>query len=508
MHDWLTHRVVSTPDAIALIRAEDGESWTYAALDRLVSAAAGRLAAHGVTPGDHLGVFTTPTVDTVVLAHAAMRVGATFVPLGRTLTARECRERADRVGLDAAVCSASTEAVATEAVGDVPLYSLDDPRETSVRALGSDGQSEITPHTWRLTDRLCVLFTSGTTGKPKAVPLTVGNVGSSAIASAFRLGVDPADRWLVTLAFHHTGGLAPVYRSVLYGTTVVLRAGFDAEAVLADLRRHDVTGVSLVPTMLARLLDETDSLAPSLRAVLLGGAPASTALVERSLAADVPIFVTYGMTETASQVATARPETLRTRGDTVGRPVFGTTVQVVDDDGLPVAPGETGEIVVHGPTVTPGDAAEGATESPDQDGLHTGDLGRLDEEGYLYVHGRVDDRIVTGGENVDPSEVADALCAHPAVNDAAVLGLPDDEWGERVAALVAVTRDGAPGDEGDPPIDEASLLAVARERLASFKLPKTLAYVDALPRTVSGTVDREAVRTRLADRDNTRDTLT
>ena len=599
MRDWLSHRVVSSPDDAALVRAEDGESWSYTDLDRLVAETAGRLVAHGLGEGDRIGVLTPPYVGTVGLVHATMRIGATFVPLGTELTAREIAARIDRTDLDAVVCAEPTESTATEAasrIEGVPVYSVDDPTSADVTGVHDVDPASLDPPTWSFEDPLCVLFTSGTTGEPKPVPLTAGNVYSSAVASAFRLGVEADDRWLVSLSLHHMGGLAPVYRSVLYGTTLVLREGFDAGGTADDIDAYDVTGVSLVPTMLRRMLDRRGTLSDSLRVVLLGGAPAPAELLERCRDYSIPVYPTYGMTEAASQITTASPRQTRGRIGTVGRPLFGTDVTIVDD-GDPVAPGETGEVVVDGPTVTPGyiaadaggadgvdadgadaDGANSASSDADADGgdgassadaidlngidaseldrsdfgpygLHTGDVGRFDEDGYLHVLNRVDDRIISGGENVEPGEVADVLREYDGVDDVAVVGLDDDVWGERVAALVAVgdripsaaagpagsdavpesgptetdSSDDAPGEPGSAdeaagsvgesaapvvgsegvgpaPIDEAAFVAFARERLARFKIPKTVAYATELPRTVSGTVDREATREVLRER--------
>ncbi|MEZ3165539.1 AMP-binding protein [Halorubrum sp. RMP-47] len=587
MRDWLSHRVVSSPDGTALVRAEDGESWSYTDLDRLVAETAGRLVAHGLGEGDRIGVLTPPYVGTVGLVHATMRIGATFVPLGTELTAREIAARIDRTDLDAVVCAEPTESTATEAasrVEDVPVYSVDDPTSGDVTGVHDVDPASLDPPEWSFEDPLCVLFTSGTTGKPKPVPLTAGNVYSSAVASAFRLGVEADDRWLVSLSLHHMGGLAPVYRSVLYGTTLVLREGFNAGGTADDIDAYDVTGVSLVPTMLKRMLDRRGTLSDSLRVVLLGGAPAPAELLERCRDYSIPVYPTYGMTEAASQITTASPRQTRGRIGTVGRPLFGTDVTIVDD-GDPVAPGETGEVVVDGPTITPGylaaddtDADGGGDGSSDADGgddassadaidlngidaseldrsdfgpygLHTGDVGRFDEDGYLHVLNRVDDRIISGGENVEPGEVADVLREYDEVEDVAVVGLDDDVWGERVAALVAVgdrlpsaaigpaggdavpesgpaetdspndkaeepgSADEAAGSVGESaapvvgsggvgpaPIDEAAFVDFARERLARFKIPKTVAYATELPRTVSGTVDREATREVLRER--------
>jgi O-succinylbenzoic acid--CoA ligase len=243
--------------------------------------------------------------------------------------------------------------------------------------------------------------------------------------------------------------------------------------------------------MLRRMLDSRGTLASSLQTVLLGGAPAPRDLVERCRDYSIPVYPTYGMTETASQVATAPPDEAFDHVGTVGRPLFWTDVTVVGEDGERLPPGETGEFVVGGPTVSPGyyGAPEATTEAFGEFGLHTGDVGYVDRGGRLYVLNRVDDRIITGGENVDPGEVADVLRSHPDVRDVAVVGVPDAEWGERVSALVVPETD---------ELDRTDLEAYARERLAGFKIPRAVGFADELPRTVSGTVEREAVRERLA----------
>jgi len=438
MRDWLSHRVVSSPDDTALIRAEDGEAWTYTDLDRLVSETADRLVAHGIEADDRLGVLTPPYVGTVGLVHAAMRIGATFVPLGQELTERELTERVERADLDAVVCAEPTEGAALGAVeecegatdpGSLRRRSGRRVRHSGPRRRSGPGRAAgVGDH----SDYLCILFTSGTTGDPKPVPLTAGNVYSSAVASAFRLGVDHEDRWLVSLSLHHMGGLAPVYRSALYGTTLVLREGFSPGGTADDIDTYDVTGISLVPDDATTDARPAGTLSDTLRVALLGGAPAPDELIERCRDYSIPVYPTYGMTESASQITTATPRQTNGRLGTVGRPIFGTDVTVVDEDGTPVEPGETGEIVVDGPTITPGyidgrerngvrthrggkNGADGSnTAALDRSsfgphGLHTGDVGRFDDERYLYVLNRLDDRIITGGENVEPGEVIDVL---------------------------------------------------------------------------------------------------
>ena len=502
--DLLTRRVRTTPDRLALVDADADEQWSYRALNRQV----GELA-HGLdeVDADRLALLLETGPRFVRTLFAAMRTRTTVVPLSTRERVPELETKCRRATVDAVVCEPSTATVADELPVE-SVYALGE-RTADLGGGGTTGsQSEAvislprasghgardpTPLDGNWTQ--LIGFTSGTSGDPKAVRLTLANLVASATASALRLGVDRDDRWLVTLPMYHMGGLAPVVRTTMYGTTLVTRRTFEPESTARTISDHDVTGISLVPTMLRRLLDADWSPPERLRFVLLGGAPARPALLERSLAAGVPVYPTYGTTETASQVATATPPQVRMNPESVGQPLFGTEVTIVepgkgtgDTPSRECEPGEIGEIVVSSPTVMAGYLDDEQTAAAfGEYGFHTGDLGRLDEDGFLTVTGRVSDRIVTGGENVDPTEVRRVLTSHPAVEAAAVVGLPDVEWGERVGAVVV------PADQGEAPARE-TLDRHCAERLAGFKRPRSLVVADDLPLTASGTVDREAVR--------------
>jgi O-succinylbenzoic acid--CoA ligase len=309
---------------------------------------------------------------------------------------------------------------------------------------GGDGARQTTHD---LDAPAAIIHTSGSTGAPKPVELTFGNWLWSALGSGVALGVDPHERWLCPLPLTHVGGLSIVVRSAIYATSAVVLERWDTDAALQALR--DATLVSLVPTTLARLLDAGWRDPPRLRTVLLGGAAIAPALLDRARAAGVPVTPTYGMSEACSQIATG------------GAPLFCTRVEIAFD----------GEIVVHGPTVAGGGA------------LHTGDLGRIDEHGRLHVTGRKADTIITGGENVAPTEVEAVLAEHPAVAEAAVHGRPDPEWGEAIFATVVLRA----------AVTEDELRAHAAARLAPYKVPKAIAFADALPRTGSGKLLRRAL---------------
>jgi O-succinylbenzoic acid--CoA ligase len=256
-------------------------------------------------------------------------------------------------------------------------------------------------------------------------------------------------------------------RSVIYGTTAVLHDGFDADRVATALDEERITVVSLVTTMLTRLLEAGADLSGP-RAILVGGGPVPEEPLEEAIGRGATVVQTYGLTEACSQVTTLAPDEARRKLGSAGRPLLTTHLRI-----------QEGEILVQGPTVAPGRA--------DADGwLHTGDLGRIDEEGFLYVEDRIDDMIVTGGENVVPAEVEKVLMRHPEVADAAVIGREDPEWQQAVTAVVVLES----GSEATP--DE--LRRHCAEALAGFKVPKRVELAAALPRTPSGKLMRRALR--------------
>lgn len=398
---------------------------TYAALYERA-----RAAAAGLPRGARVGLAIPPGLDYVVALHACLLAGALVVPIDLRLT------EAERPAVDVLV---EGDALPVRCAG------------------GRDGFDVRDAHD--LGDPAILVHTSGTTSAPKPIRLTYGNWLWSALGSAVALGVDPDERWLCTLPLSHVGGLSILLRSAIYGTTAIVHERFETDRVLHALQQPDgPTIVSLVPTTLARLLDAGLNDPPALRWALLGGAPLPPALLARAADAGVPVAPTYGLTEACSQVATA------------GVPLFCTRVALEPD----------GEIVVSGPTVSPDAGPK----------LHTGDLGAFDpEDGTLRIVGRKADTIVTGGENVAPAEVEAVLEAHPGVLEAAVVGRPDDEWGEAIVALVR------PRDPHAPPSDDA-LREHCAARLARFKVPKAYIMLSApLPRTGSGKLVRRSLPT-------------
>lgn len=557
------------PDAAALEGPE--RRWSWAELDAAADEVARRLAGAGVRPGDYVAALLPRGPAAVLALHGVPRAGAALVPLHPEWTEPELDDFVRRVRPRALLCSGPTEDRAARVLRAsgllVRLGGRSEPgeppdggrgadrtpaaggtsgpedggggegRDDAGRAvaLGDLPAAEEVPGIDPGADHT-VVSTSGTSGRPRGVRLTLDNHLACQRAAARRLGLGPDDRWLASLSPAHVGGVALVVRAALTGARLVLRPEFDAGELLALAEEGRVTHASLVPTMLRRLLDARGGRpAPEgLGGLLLGGARAAPEMVERALEAGWPVCPTYGLTEAASQVATATPAEARDRPGSVGRPLEGVEVRVRE-----------GEIQVRGPTVAAGylgdrkvpgavrregrviprqgepapeeaggpnaaaapreeradeEGGESVSAGPvtDEDGwLHTGDAGRLDDEGRLTVTGRLGDRIVTGGVTVDPREVERVLRAHPEVRDAAVVGVPDPEWGERVGALVE--RDpAAPEADPDDPLDATRLAAWFGERLAPAKRPRAVRFVEALPRNPNGKLDREAARDSLS----------
>ena len=337
-----------------------------------------------------------------------------------------------------------------------------------------------------------IVFTSGTTGRPKAVPITFGQHFFSATASAFNLGVELHDLWLSCLPLYHVGGMAVLFRSCLYGTAVDLHARFDIEEINRAVDTKPITLISLVPTMLLRLINARESWPSSLRLVLLGGAATTPELIARAEMHHLKLSVSYGMTEAASQIATLLPDSVRQKPGCVGRPLLFGQIKIVAENGKPAATSEYGEIWVTGPNITHGylDQPQINAQRFVDGWFKTGDIGYLDEDGDLWLVQRRSDLIISGGENVYPVEVERALRQHLAIADVCVVGVPDLEWGQIVAAMVVVE----PGQS----ISAKELEDFGRGQLAGYKIPRLIDFVSELPRTASGKIARQTVVDQLS----------
>jgi O-succinylbenzoic acid--CoA ligase len=481
--DWLYRRAEDAPDAIAL----EGpmERVTYRELFEFAARLAGKLRAVGVAPKEPVGLLCSGGLAFARGLHGIMQCRAVTVPLNFRLTPAELAWQVNHAGVrvllhDTAFADRARQV--EEACGrPLQFVSVDDP----VGSFAPVSQTHL-----RLIDPFAVIYTSGTTGYPKGAVISYGNQWASAVNSALQLGLSRAERWLVPMPLFHVGGLSVLIRSVIYGTTAVIHDRFDPAAVAHALDEADITIVSLVPVMLQRVLEgRTRGFPATLRCVLLGGSAAPKALLQRCQDLGIPVAQTYGLTEANSQVTTLRPEDgLRKLGSS-GKPLPLTEVRVITEAGEPAEPFQPGEILVRGPTVISKYLNNDAASSHSfQDGwFRTGDIGYLDDEGYLFVLDRRTDLIVSGGENVYPREIENVLSTHPLVVDVGVAGREDATWGQVPVAFVQVREPDRPGVEED-------LRQYCRERLAGYKVPKEFIFVDALPRNASGKLLRRNLR--------------
>ena len=406
-HEWVEIHARANPDAPAVIFAD--VSISYSELDRRATALAQTLIDEGIRAGDVVPLDATLDLKTIVALVAVPRIGAVPAPYGS--------HRIEPTGASA------------------------------------DAAYAVVP-------------TSGSSGHPRGVVLTPENLSAAIGASHLRLRNDSNDRWLLVLPLFHVGGLSVVWRSLAAGGSIEIQAGFDASATVRSLKEGSVSMVSLVPTMLYRILENDPGPYEGIKAVLLGGAPASRDLVERGLMAGLPVLQTYGMTETCSQVATVEPGRERQSFGTAGHLLDGFAVSFDD-----------GEILLDGPAVSPGYFGEAPRVGP----YRTGDLGHMDAEDRLVVTGRVDELILTGGENVRPSTIEAAIESIPTVAHAVVVGINNQEWGQVVVAIVE-TRRGVTWE----------FEAAAVSSLARHEIPKHWIPVDAIPLLPNGKPDRAA----------------
>ncbi len=516
LRHWLLERAERTPESAALVCS--GRQWSYRELADVALRRARELRRAGVRDGDCVAVWLPNSFAAVVLFYTVSLCGARFLPLHPRAVAAEVVSPLRTASAAFLIADSERVAPAAEVVRDLTHVrcGLAQP-DGSVEWHGEACSGVDVPLCERinLSSTLAILLTSGTTGEAKAARLSYANFLWSAVASAFHMGALPSDRWLLCLSLCHVGGLSILVRSLLAGGAVILHERFNAEAVNEIIDRDGVTLLSCVPTMLHRLLAvRGERAAPtSLRAVLLGGAPAPPTLLAAARDLRFPVLSSYGLTETTSQIATAPFERRYDRHAAALAPLFGAEVRVVDAQGRKLPRGGEGEIWVRGPmlmqgyacaesgaidtaraeTVEAGDATEtdatvmaGEAAGLGDDGwFATGDWGTLDAAGFLRVCDRREDRILSGGENVSPVEVEAVLAEHPGVRDVAVAGLPDIEWGRRVAAWIVCA--------GSTPLAVEELDRHCRSRLAAFKRPREYRFVLELPRTRSGKLRRNTL---------------
>ncbi|WP_094243807.1 o-succinylbenzoate--CoA ligase [Tetragenococcus halophilus] len=469
---WLTKQADLKPDQVAL-EYNEKESWSFQELYQASQTMARRLASLGITKGSHVALLSQNDVHMVITIHALSYLGAVVVLLNTRLSSNELQFQIDDAKVNLLVTSdqLSYEMEELEVAQKKIISELQQLPEKEVAL-----QKELT-----LSDPFTIIYTSGTTGFPKGVVHTYGNHWWSAVGSALNLGLSSQDKWLAVLPLFHVSGLSILFKSVIYGMPVYLMESFEPEKVHGALMNNDITMISVVTVMLQRLLEKLDneSYPEKLRCVLLGGGPAPKPMLEQAQKKGVPVFQSYGLTETSSQIVTLSSQDALRKIGSAGKPLVPAQLQI----DTPSSQG-VGEIYVKGPMVT-----KGYFNNPDADKkafqagwLKTGDLGYLDKEGFLYVVDRRHDLIISGGENIYPSEVESVITELTNVQEVGVTDKPDDKWGEVPVAFVV--------KEAQNALDEEAVQTYVRERLASYKVPKEVHFVEELPRNASNKLMR------------------
>ncbi|WP_226035848.1 o-succinylbenzoate--CoA ligase [Aquibacillus saliphilus] len=474
---WLDKQADLSPHQIA-VEIPNQAVVTFQQLREKARSFARKLSTKGVLEGNHVAIHANNSVDMVIGLHAISYLGAVAILLNTKLSETEIAYQLVDANVSLVICS---EQYLHQFIGgesySSQVYSFEQIH------LFSESNDVYLKKEINLDDLFTILYTSGTTGLPKGVQHTYGNHWWNAISSVLNLGLNYNDKWLAAMPLFHVGGLSILMKSVIYGIPVYLLQKFDVEQVHRGITSDGVTIVSVVSVMLDRLIERlgSDSYPASFRCMLLGGGPASKSLLEKAKNYDIPVFQTYGMTETSSQIVTLSQKDTLNKIGSCGKPLLSAQIRIVKDTAIATC-FEVGEIFVKGPMVSSGYYKnEEANQKSFHNGwLSTGDLGYLDDEGFLYVVDRRKDLIISGGENVYPAEIESVLAAISGIKEAGVVGKQDDSWGQVPVAFIVKNTD----------LDTETILAYCYKNLAKYKVPKEIHFVSSLPRNASNKLVR------------------
>jgi fatty-acyl-CoA synthase len=488
---WFARRALRTPEREAL--RFEGRTWTFGEMQREIESCAARLAALGVAKGDRVAFLGLNQPMFLFAMFATTRLGGIFVPLNFRLTGPELAFMIEDCGAVVLIVDAQLEPVIAPIRDRLTSMTAFLRAEDAANWVAGDPPAA-PPVGADEDDVAMIMYTSGTTGRPKGAMLTHGNFWWNNINSLHGADTLQDDVTLTAAPIFHIGGLNVTTLVTLQkGGLVVLHRAFDPGRALADIAAHRVTTMFGVPAMFLFMSQHpafaTTDLS-SLRGLIVGGAPCPAPLLKTYQARGVRMQQGYGLTETAPMVTILAPEFGLEKLGSSGKPAMFTEVKLIDAAGATIdAPRAQGEVLVRGPNVTVGywGLPEATRLAIDAEGwLHTGDAGYFDEEGFLTISDRIKDMIISGGENIYPAEVESALMRHPAIAEVAVIGEPDELWGEVVIAIAALK----PGRE----LTIEQLRDFAGESVARYKLPRRLETVAALPRNATGKILKYQLR--------------
>ncbi|GHH97383.1 o-succinylbenzoate--CoA ligase [Neobacillus kokaensis] len=484
MTNFLKKRAFLTPERTAVYFRD--EAITFQDLYNRSVKTAGQLQKQGVHKDQFIAVLLTNHIDTITILFALQLIGVKTVILNNRLTPTELAWQLKDSKVSAFILEDTFSHLEQMLTQQLPaLNTMTKTKLFAQESIRPEIEEEVS-----LNEICTIMYTSGTTGNPKGVMQTYGNHWWSAVGSALNLGLTDQDCWLCTVPLFHISGFSILMRSIIYGMPIVLHEKFDEEQSIRDIEEKKVTIMSVVGTMLTRIVEtlKDRQLPQEFRCMLLGGGPAPLPLLKACVKKQIPVYQTYGMTETSSQIVTLSPEYSLSKLGSAGKPLFPSEIRIEQADRHSAQPMEAGEIIVKGPNVTNGYLYRpDATEEKIRNGwLYTGDIGYLDEEGFLYVLDRRSDLIISGGENIYPAEIESVLLSHPEIKEAGVTGLSDPKWGQVPAAFI-VTRNG-----GELSVDKLQQFCLTQ--LAKYKVPTEFYFTNQLPRNAAKKLLRRTLR--------------
>ena len=500
---FVSKRALLNPDLEAFVDLDTGRRFTFAELNARVNRTAHMLAANGVVRGSRVGLLMMNSVEFEESYFAIAKLGAAAVPLNWRLVADELAfivadaeathvifgsEFADVVADLRGRGDATRLATFIQVGGDVRPWALD---YAAVQATASDEEVDVETDAG---DLLYVMYTSGTTGLPKGVMHTHETALWAILTIDATADQHFADRYLVALPMFHVGALIPAIAACYAGVTQLVMRTFDPVKAWQHIVDERCTTGLLVPAMLQFMLQtrpEGTDVAP-LRWIMSGASPVPVTLIEAYAELGIEIHQVYGLTESCGPACLISPDEAVTRAGSTGKEFFFTRVRVVDVDGNDVPPDTPGELICQGPHVMVGylNRPEDTAKTIVDGWLHTGDVAVVDKDGYIYIHDRIKDMIISGGENVYPAEIENVLLGHPRIVDVAVIGRPSERWGETPLAVVV---------RSDESLTDAEVLAFTDGKLARYKRPTAAVFVDEIPRNPSGKALKRVLRDRFPE---------
>lgn len=499
--NWLVKHSKLRPDRVALVYNE--KRFTYSELNDRVNRLSNALISNGVRKGDRVNALLFNTNEMVESMFACAKMGAIFVPINYRLSVEEVLyivndSRSYHFIYDSRMKALVEELRLKESSLLEYIHVGNHPRENDsvYEDLIANASNEEHDYDIRLDDVHMMMYTSGTTGKPKGAMLTHGNTQWNAINMIQSTPVDYTDITLSVAPLFHIGGMSVFTTPLMYkGATIILEDLFDPSRVLQKIHDERITCLFLVPAMWQALTNVKNFEAydiSSLRFAVSGGAPCPITVIEFFQERGIPFYEGFGLTETAPFVSILDKENTIRKNGSVGKEPIHTNVRIVDPADRDLPPGHVGELIVNGPNVMAGywNKPEETKQAIKNGWFYTGDLAKFDTEGFIYIVDRKKDMIITGGENVYPIEIEQVLYRHSNIKEAAVLGYPDDKWGESIKAVIALK-------DSSKPLNVQDLEEFLDGKIARFKFPKQVEIVEALPRNATGKILKTVLRQRV-----------